>query len=226
MLMPTTRAVFVTVVTLAAFFMPQWASAQKVTGDVKAGEIKISMCIGCHGIKGYQASFPEIYRVPRISGQSAGYIASALAAYKSGERKHPTMKAIAASLSDQDMADMGAYYAAHGQAGMPALPEKPVVAPTDAVQKLLDKGACVACHGANFNKPVAENTPKIGGQYSDYLYISLKAYKTENAKTFGRSNAVMAGTVKQYNLAELKQLSAYIGSIDTHLSTVPQNRFR
>ena len=77
--------------------------------DAKAGEKKAAMCIGCHGIPGYQASFPEIHKVPMISGQGAKYIASALTAYKKGERKHPTMAAQAQSFSDQDIADLAAY---------------------------------------------------------------------------------------------------------------------
>ena len=85
------------------------AQAQEVKGDAKAGEKKIAMCVGCHGIQGYQASFPEIHKVPKISGQGAKYITAALAAYKKGERKHPTMRGIADNLSDQDMADLGAY---------------------------------------------------------------------------------------------------------------------
>lgn len=64
------------------------------------------MCIGCHGIAGYQASFPEVYKVPMISGQSAAYIAAALDAYRKGDRHHPTMRGVAESLSDQDIADV------------------------------------------------------------------------------------------------------------------------
>ena len=75
------------------------ATAADIVGNAKAAENKVSMCIGCHGIPGYQASFPEIHKVPMISGQGAKYIVGALTAYKKGERKHPTMKAIAASLS-------------------------------------------------------------------------------------------------------------------------------
>ena len=86
------------------------ALAADVVGNPKAAENKISMCIGCHGIPGYKASFPEVYSVPMIGGQSAQYIVAALNAYKKGERKHPSMRGIAASLSDQDMADMAAYY--------------------------------------------------------------------------------------------------------------------
>ena len=84
--------------------------AMAVEGNAKAALDKNSMCIGCHGIPGYKASFPSVYRVPLIGGQSAKYIESALQAYKKGDRKHPTMGSIAQSLSDQDMADLAGYY--------------------------------------------------------------------------------------------------------------------
>ena len=90
------------------------ANALEIKGDAKAGEKKNAMCIGCHGIVGYQASFPEIHKVPKISGQGEKYIISALNAYKKGERKHPTMRGISASLSDQDMADLAVFYATNG----------------------------------------------------------------------------------------------------------------
>ena len=81
-------------------------------GDVGAGRAKVSMCQGCHGIDMYKTAFPEVYHVPRIGGQHAAYIVKALQEYKSGNRSHPSMRAIAAGLSDKDMADLGAYYAA------------------------------------------------------------------------------------------------------------------
>jgi cytochrome c553 len=87
------------------------AAAADIVGNPKAAGAKVEMCIGCHGIPGYKASFPEVYRVPMIGGQSAKYIESALNAYKKGDRKHPSMRGIAASLSDQDIADVAAYYA-------------------------------------------------------------------------------------------------------------------
>ena len=88
-------------------------------GDANAAKAHISMCTGCHTIPGYQASFPRVYRVPMISGQSAKYIEAALQGYKKGDRSHPTMQAIAAQLTDKQMADLGAYYAGlgTGQAG-------------------------------------------------------------------------------------------------------------
>jgi cytochrome c553 len=199
------------------------AQAQEVKGDAKAAEQKIAMCIGCHGIKGYQASFPEVYRVPMISGQNAKYIASALNAYKKGDRKHPTMRGIADSLSDQDIADVAAYYEQHGKTDAVA---KAPAAPDAKVAALLQKGACVSCHGDNFSKPVDPSYPKIAGQHKDFLFVALKSYKTENQSTWGRSNGVMGGIAKQFSNAELKALSGYIGGLEGELKTVPQSKFR
>ncbi|MBC7414635.1 MAG: cytochrome c [Herminiimonas sp.] len=84
------------------------AVAADLVGNPKAADV--SMCIGCHGIPGYKASFPEVYQVPMLGGQSAKYIESALIAYRKGDRKHPTMRGIAGSLKDQDIANLAAYY--------------------------------------------------------------------------------------------------------------------
>jgi cytochrome c553 len=197
--------------------------AQELKGDAQAGSKKIAMCIGCHGIKGYQASFPEVYKVPMISGQGAKYIASSLNAYTAGERKHPTMKGIAQSLSDQDIVDISAYYEQHGNT-------KPVTtAPKAAdakVAALLQKGACISCHGDNFNKPIDPSYPKLAGQHKDFLFVALKSYKVENQSTWGRNNGVMGGIAKQFTNAELKAMSAYIASLEGEMKVVPQSRFR
>jgi cytochrome c553 len=87
-------------------------AADVSAGNPEVGRSKISMCIGCHSIPGYKASFPEVYSVPAIGGQNQGYLISALQAYAKGDRTHPTMRAIAAGLSEQDMRDITAYYAA------------------------------------------------------------------------------------------------------------------
>jgi cytochrome c553 len=86
------------------------AQAGNGKGDAKAAEGKIGMCIGCHAIPGYRASYPMVYSVPMIHGQTGKYIENALNAYRSGDRSHPTMRAIAGSLTDQDIADLAAYY--------------------------------------------------------------------------------------------------------------------
>lgn len=79
-------------------------------GDVEAGRLKANTCMGCHGIPGYTNAYPT-YRVPKLGGQSPEYLAAALKAYKTGERPHKTMQAQATSLTDQDIADIAAYFA-------------------------------------------------------------------------------------------------------------------
>jgi cytochrome c553 len=216
---------FTTIFALTVSCVTVSSMAQEIKGDAKAGESKNSMCIGCHGIKGYQASFPEVYKVPMISGQGAKYIASALNAYKKGERKHPTMRGIAETLSDQDIADLAAYYSASGQADAAELPAKPSHEPSAAVQALLGKANCASCHGANFAKPIDPTYPKLAGQHADYLFVALKSYKVENNPKVGRGNAIMAGMAKQYTNAELKALAGYLSSLDGDLKVVPQSRF-
>jgi cytochrome c553 len=101
-----------------------------------------------------------------------------------------------------------------------------VKAPDAKVAELLKKGACVSCHGESFSKPIDPSYPKIAGQHKDFLFVALKSYKTENQATWGRANGVMGGIAKQYTNNELKALSAYIGSLDGELKTVPQSKFR
>jgi len=201
------------------------ASAEEIKGDAKAGEKKVSPCIGCHGIDGYQASFPEVYKVPKIAGQGAKYIVSALTAYKKGDRKHPSMRGIAAGLSDQDIADVASYYEVLGRVdNAPALGK--AADGTATAAELVKKGACVSCHGDNFSKPVDPSYPKIAGQHADYLFVALKAYKTEGNPTWGRGNPIMGGVAKQFSVAELKELAKYVSSLPGELKTVPQNRFK
>src|SRR5690242_4141358 len=95
---------------LAAACLGLAALGAHAAGDAAAGRNKVYQCQGCHGIPGYKTAFPEVYQVPRLGGQNAPYIVAALKAYKSGERDFATMRAIAASLSDQDMEDIAAYY--------------------------------------------------------------------------------------------------------------------
>jgi len=214
---PVVAAATLTLATLAV-------QADEIKGDAKVGETKAAMCIGCHGIPGYQNSFPEIHKVPKISGQSDKYIVAALNAYKKGDRKHPSMRGIAGSLNDQDMADLAAFYATHG--GAKVVGETPSRAAPAPVAALLEKGACISCHGANFSKPIDPSYPKLGGQHADYLYFALKAYTVEGNQVIGRSNGVMAGIAKQFKPAELKQIANYLGSLEGELETKPQPRFR
>ena len=95
---------------IAASVLAAASSMAFAQGDASAAKAKVAMCVGCHEIPGYKASFPTVYSVPKIAGQSVKYLESALVAYRKGDRSHPTMRAIAGTLSDQDIADIAAYY--------------------------------------------------------------------------------------------------------------------
>ena len=231
-LLTTLFALAVASVTAAAHAQAPAAAPQKPAAAAPAPsaaklsiDAKVAMCVGCHGIKGYQASFPEVYRVPMISGQSAKYIVAALTAYKNGDRKHPTMRGIAETLTEQDMNEIAAHYEADGKDDGAAPADKPRE-PSPQVAALLQKAACVSCHGANFSKPIDPSYPKIAGQHKDYLFVALKAYKTEGNPAVGRSNGVMGAIAKQFSNAELKELAAYVSSLDGELKVKPENRFR
>jgi len=83
-------------------------------GDAAAGRVKAETCMGCHAVPGYFNVYPS-YHVPKLGGQGAKYIEAALKAYKDGSRRHDTMHVNAANLSDQDMADIGAYFESNGK---------------------------------------------------------------------------------------------------------------
>jgi len=191
--------------------------------DAQRGSTKVQMCIGCHGIVGYQADFPQVYKVPKIAGQDAKYLVSALTAYRAGDRKFPTMRGIAASLSDQDIADVAAYYAQLGKADgpVPAALEKPV---PDKIRSSV--ATCVACHGVNFSTPTDGTIPRLAGQYADYLQMALKSYQVEGNPHFGRANAVMGAMAKPLKADAIDEIASYLASLPGDLRTVPQAKFK
>lgn len=199
------------------------AHAQDIRGDATAGASKNALCIGCHGIQGYHIGFPEVHKVPKISGQGAGYIRAALHAYKAGDRKHPSMRTLAASLSDQDIADLAAYYESSGSG---------VNLPTTAAEgsvkaaELMSKGGCTSCHGANLSKPIDPSYPKIAGQYADYLYVALRSYKINDKPMIGRSHPVMAGIAMQFSDKEMKVLADHVASLPSEMQTVQRSRLK
>ncbi|HOL37950.1 MAG: c-type cytochrome [Proteobacteria bacterium] len=194
--------------------------------DAAAGAKKAAMCIGCHDIPRYQTSFPEVYKVPKIGGQNAAYLVAALGEYKKGERRFATMRAIAGSLSDKDMADLAAYYEKLPGPMIKTVADTPAVQPSAAVADLLTRGACTSCHGANLSKPISPAYPKLAGQYGDYLYATLRSYGTVGNPNVGRSNPIMGAQVKQFKNTELRQLADYIASLPGEIFTVPDDRFR
>jgi cytochrome c553 len=191
-------------VTVVCTISASIAFAQAPAGDAKAGAQKVQVCQGCHGIAGWRTAFPEVYHVPKIAGQHPQYFVNALKAYKSGDRKHPSMRAIAASLSDKDMADLAAYYAAEGKP--PAM-----VTETANVPDVLK--TCVACHGAN-GVSADTNNPNLAGQWRDYIEKALRDYKSGE-----RNNAIMGGFAKALSKQDIENLAKHFSSQTTVLGT-------
>ena len=148
-------------------------------GDPVSGEKKFYTCYGCHGLDTYKNAYPD-YSVPKLRHQTGAYLIAALQEYRSGERPHPTMHAQAASLSDQDIADIAAYL----QGGEPIKPSTTVAGKAPA-----QVATCVACHGGNgtgAEQPISPTPPILAGQHEDYLEQALTAYRNGR-----RKNAVM-----------------------------------
>lgn len=165
---------------------------EQLQGDPERGEVLAYTCFGCHGIPNYKNAYPT-YSVPKLTGQPAPYLASALRAYKSGERGHATMHAQAYPLSDQEIADVAAYLAGQSlDRGAQPLGQPPKAAEL-----------CVACHGAN-GVGLTPDYPSLAGQHADYLARALHDYKKG-----GRKNAIMAGFAAQLSDADIAALSEY-----------------
>jgi cytochrome c553 len=180
-------------------------------GDAKQGEQKFYTCYGCHGIEGYRNAYPD-YEVPRLRHQHAEYIVAALTEYRAGDRPHATMHAQAASLSDQDLADIAAYL----QGPEPIKPTPPAGHAPAVV------AACAACHGENgsgVEAPLSPKPPVLAGQHTDYLEQALKAYRNGR-----RKNAVMAAMAKSIaSDADVRIIAEYFGSQHSALATATEN---
>lgn len=173
--------------------------AAHAAGDPDAGRKKFYTCIGCHGIVGYTNSYPT-YHVPRLGGQHAEYLLTALREYRSGERKHPSMQGNSSSLSDRDMEDIVAYLSRFRGLNQ-ALP---TVGNAEAGKQ--KAAACASCHGEDGNS-IDPSFPRLAGQYESYIVQSLADYKNGS-----RKNAIMAGLASTLSEQDRQDIAAYYAS--------------
>lgn len=162
-------------------------------GDPARGRDLANTCLGCHGIPGYKNAYPN-YSVPKLEGQHPEYIVLALQGYRSGERSHLTMHSQASSLSDQDMADIAAYFS-----GKPVSKDNnPAEGPAPAAAAV-----CVACHGDN-GVGITGQYPTLAGQHADYLEQALIEYRKG-----GRKNPIMGTFASQIKEEDIRVIAQY-----------------
>jgi cytochrome c553 len=187
---------------------PLAVQAQAPTGDATRGKALAYTCNGCHAISNYKNVYPT-YSVPKLHGQRPEYLVAALKAYKSGERSHGTMHSQAASMNEQDMADVAVYLA-----GPDVLTASKNDVPATARPKASE--TCLACHGTN-GVGITADYPTLSGQHQDYLERALHDYQKG-----GRKNPVMAGMAATLTPADIVQLAAYYAGQKPALQTVPK----
>jgi cytochrome c553 len=197
----------------AALLLPFAVRAQDAApaGNAESGEKIAYTCNGCHAIPNYKNVYPT-YSVPKLHGQRPQYIVAALKAYKSGERSHGTMHSQAASLSDQDIADVAAYLA-----GPSVLTESKNDVPATARPKATE--TCLACHGTN-GVGITADYPSLAGQHADYIERALHDYQKG-----GRKNPIMMGMVTSLTPADIEEVAHYYASQKPSLETLPKKRF-
>jgi cytochrome c553 len=158
-----------------------------VQGNAERGKDLSYTCLGCHGVEGYKNAYPN-YSVPELEGQHPVYLSAALHEYRDGDRSHLTMHSQASELSDQDIADIVAYFA-----GKPLTADaKPQGAVPDAAK------LCTSCHGVN-GVGITDQYPTLAGQHPDYIVRALEEYKKGGRKN--PTMVAMAATVKEEDMA-------------------------
>jgi len=185
-------------VLIAALAAPSLGSA----ADPEAGRRKAASCVACHGPDGNSTN-PT---VPSLAGQVATYLHWQMLLYRDKRRADPQMAPIAAALSETDMGDLAAFFAAQRQAPSPAAPAD--AARAEAGKRLAEAYHCNDCHGRDFRG--REYAPSLRGLSRDYVVAQMRGFK---ARTRGDLDGAMTQAAQPVAEADIEPLADYIGSI-------------
>ena len=195
----------------AALVMFGAVSTAHAAGNASAGQAKTAACAGCHGAAGNKTTMP-IY--PKLGGQHASYIAKQLADFKSGTRKDPIMMGMAAALSEEDMADIAAYFASQGKSVGSADAE--AVAAGKKIYEAGDKtkglAACMACHGPSGAGNPGAAFPSLSGQNVDYTVKTLMDFR-KGARD-NDLNSMMRDIAAKMSDKDIEAVAAYINALN------------
>jgi cytochrome c553 len=183
------------------------AAASLKPGDATAGQAKTAVCAACHGMDGNSADA----QYPKLAGQHASYIARQLGLFKSGSRPNPIMLGFAAPLSEQDMRDIGAYFAT--RTSLPGVADAKLVPLGEKYYRSGDAKdgvpACMACHGPDGRGNPGAEYPQLAGQHADYVATRLKAYRDGSAG--GDEHArIMEAIARNLSDEEIGALASYV----------------
>jgi cbb3-type cytochrome c oxidase subunit III len=184
-----------------------------VLGDAKAGEGKAAVCAACHGADGN----PTDKQYPKLAGQNEAYIARQLEAFKSQKRQNPIMLGFAATLSTQDMHDVGAFFAT--KTALPGVADDKLLERGQALYRggdaKLGVPACMACHGPDGRGMAGTGYPQLGGQWADYVTAKLKDWK--GGTTWGEdANAkIMPSIATSLTEADINAVASYVEGLHT-----------
>jgi len=202
-----------TVIIITGFVVSALSSTLVVaSGDAAAGKVKAATCSACHGANGIS----QVPINPNLAGQVPGYISAQLKAFKSGERKNAIMAGMAASLSDEDMDDLDAFYASLEAKTSSQLTEedKALAEQGEAIYRggFADRGisACMSCHGPS-GHGIPKNYPRVSAQHKEYLEQQLLAYKKGQRVGY---NSIMKDIAFGLSELQIKQLAAYMAGLN------------
>jgi cytochrome c553 len=178
------------------------------TGDADAGKQKSATCVACHGPDGNS----PLDQFPKIAGQVPGYVAGQLAMFQSQQRNNAIMLGMVGSLSEQDMADLDAYYASQAMSAISITADQEEAA--RAGEDIYRAGyaeysipACMACHGPA-GAGIAPSFPRLAGQHAAYIEAQLLAFKSGT-----RVHPIMQGIAFPLSEQQIKELALYISAL-------------
>jgi cbb3-type cytochrome c oxidase subunit III len=193
------------------------AHAGPLFGDAKTGESKAAVCGACHGMDGN----PTDKQYPKLAGQNEAYIARQLGLFKSQKRQNPIMLGFAATLGDQDMHDVGAYFA--GKTSLPGVADDALVERGQALYRGGDSKlgipACMACHGPDGRGMAGAGFPQLAGQWTDYVATKLKDWKAGTTWGEDANAKVMPAIAQKLSDADITALASYVEGLHTAAGT-------
>ena len=187
---------------------PAAETAAAKPGDATAGQAKAAACGACHGMDG-NSTDPQY---PKLAGQSEQYIVHQLENFKSGKRQNPIMLGMATPLSEQDMHDIGAYFAS--KTALPGVADQALV---EHGQQLFREGdakrgipACMACHSIDGRGNPGAMYPQLESQHAQYVQATLKAWHDGTSWGTDAHSQIMPAIAQKLSSDDIAALASYV----------------